>query len=60
MTSPHEPLDSQRSLNCQPRCPQGGKRKANASSRVAGVLETRKTPAGDTCIRCFQTITKPA
>lgn len=38
----------------------GGKGKANMSSRVAGVLETRKALAGDTYIRCFQTITKPA
>lgn len=39
---------------------QGGKGKASPSSRVAGELETRKTLAGDTCIRCFQMITKPA
>lgn len=48
-------------LPAKPRwCPRGGKGKANRSSRIAGVLETRKTLSGDTCIRCFQTITKPA
>lgn len=44
-------------LGCWQR---GGNGEAVGSSRLASELETSKTLAGDTCIRCSETITKPA
>lgn len=44
-------------LGCRQR---GGQGEAVGSSRLASELETSQTLAGDTCIRCSETITKPA